>query len=73
MYCLISRRWYNTPRDFVVLKQGSLVEMVRAREVSGDLVARSDGKLVCSTAWLWPWEKANPECYAQKAIRWEAS
>jgi hypothetical protein len=73
-YVLHYRKYYNTPLEFVIVGKAwfftSLEEAKAARTVSGDLVVnRRTGKVVNDAAWLWDWEKAKPDCYAQKAMR----
>lgn len=43
-----------------------------ARFVSGDLVVYwGTTQVVNSKEWLFDWEKLDPDCYAQKAIRFD--
>lgn len=67
MYCLV----FGTPDNHRVLARGSLIEVVRQRWCSGDLVLNPAGHVVKGLQWLFPWERANPLCYArQQQIRW---
>lgn len=74
VYVLHHRRSYDTPKEYIIVGSfwffTSLEEAKAARQVAGDLVVhRRTGKVVNDTAWLWDWEKSNPNCYAQKAMR----
>jgi hypothetical protein len=76
-YEIHHRRWLNTPRDYIIVGKHwfftSLEEARAARQVSGDLVVhRRTGKVVDDPTWLFDWEKTDPNCYAQKAIRHDA-
>ena len=62
MYRLV----FGRPNKYVVLKSGSLIECVAARALSGDLILNPQGKVIQSNAWLFDWEKTNPNCYAKK-------
>ena len=58
--------------DPTFLGLDTLEKAKAARVVSGDLVVHwSSGRVVTDPAWLWDWEKADPNCYAQRAIRWQ--
>ena len=46
----------------------SLDAAALARKVSGDLIFK-DNKIVEDDAWLFWWEKKEPDCYAQRNIR----
>lgn len=56
--------------DHVVCAQGSLQQVIAARKTSGDLVLTPCGDILKWKGWLFPWEKKDPNCYAQKMIRW---
>ena len=48
----------------------TLQEAAAFRKVSGDLVCDlATGKVVKDTSWLFDWEKADPNCYAQRIIQ----
>ena len=67
MYRLV----YGAPHNFVTLAEGSLMEVIRRRYTSGDLILNPQGEVVKGLGWLFPWEKEDPECYARKAQeRW---
>ena len=70
-YEIHHRRWYDTPRSFTLFaKCNTLGEARRHRIVSGDLVVHATThKIVQDPEWLWGWEKADPDCYVQKAIK----
>lgn len=71
MYAIHHRRGYSARRDYVEIARDlpTLAAARDARIVSGDLVvSQATGEVVRSQAWLWDWEKADPICYAQKAI-----
>lgn len=46
----------------------SLEEAKEVREVAGDLVFASDGKIVQDQTWLWEWEKDDPNSHALSRI-----
>ena len=60
------------PSNPEMLGLDSLEKAKEARRVSGDLVVLwGTTKVVNSQDWLWDWEKTNPDCYSQKAIRFD--
>jgi hypothetical protein len=67
MFSIISIRDSNL-RDRRVLSSGypSALAAGRARVVSGDLVVDATGNVVRSALWLFPWERADPTCFAQR-------
>jgi hypothetical protein len=71
MYEVHYRRWLDTPKDYSKVGEASTLEEAKNfRAVSGDLVVHRDThKVVKDSAWLWDWERADPQCYAQRAIR----
>ena len=74
MYAIHHRRFfYSTrPEDYVVIAKNirSIDEAKDRRWASGDLVVeQATGIIIPYHDWLWDWEKADPNCYAQKAIR----
>lgn len=64
--------WNDTYKDnrFVVAKGlTSLVDARNKRQQSGDLVIFSGtDEVVKNPAWLWDWEKANPNSYARRYV-----
>ena len=75
MYSIVSRRWYDTPEDMVVLHSGilSIQEVRKLRLISGDLVVDKNGIVIQHDKWLFDWEKKDPTCYARKAQEWDAN
>jgi len=72
MYAIHFRRWFNRPDDRQVIAEHlpTLEDAKALRFLSGDLVVY-DGtdEIVPLLDWLWGWEKLDPHCYAQQAIR----
>lgn len=76
MYEIHHRRSISSEDDFVLIAKGvrTLAEAQLLRAVSGDLVVdRDTRKIVLSDEWLFGWEKADPRCYAQRAIEFQLS
>lgn len=72
MYELRSRRDFNTKDDFTILHRGSIMDCIKARCLSGDLLINTmTGKVVNHTGWLFTWEKLKLDCYARKAMRFD--
>lgn len=73
MFAIHFRRDYNTVCDFVVVEEHLAKEDVAfKRAASGDLVIdECTGKVVQEDWWLFEWEKAEPECYARRAQRFD--
>lgn len=74
MYSIHYRRHLNSKRssEYLVLATGiqTLEEAREKRIVSGDLVVyTSSGEVVKDDAWLWNWEKNNPDSWAYNAIQ----
>lgn len=73
LYEIHFRRDADTKEDFVnvgPLGLDSLEKAKEARKVSGDLVVYYWTKeVVKDPSWLWDWEKNDPNCYAQRAIK----
>lgn len=72
MYAVHFRRHADSRDDFVQV--GTPVQTIKEaadlRQQSGDLVVRLPyRRLVRSQEWLFPWEKEDPNCYAQRAIK----
>ena len=67
------RRSAVSEEDYARIGGADTLEGARDRRaMSGDLVVHGDThKVVTDPSWLSPWERDNPACYAQKAIRWE--
>ena len=69
--CPKSRGMYSLvfgkgPKDYVVLASGSLMEMIKQRAVSGDLILNPRGEILQGTTWMFPWEQKDPNCYARR-------
>lgn len=73
MYAIHFRRNARTRNDFVRLDQNGFATLdfaKEARKLSGDLVVDlRTGLVVDSEEWLWDWEKADPMCYARRAMK----
>jgi len=62
------RVWTDTRAD--VLGLDTLEKARNARKVTGDLVVDwQTHQIITNPAWLFDFEEADPNCYAQKAIR----
>ena len=70
MFAIHVRRNFDTLDDFVLVAKDltSLEEARDRRVVSGDLVVDGKGKVVKDEGWLFDWERANPNCYARRAM-----
>lgn len=55
--------------NYVVLAAGTLEKLTQYRKQSGDLIVDSQLNVVQDPSWLFDWEKNDPNCYAQRAIR----
>ena len=62
MYKLV----FGRPKSHVTLMTGTLMECIRARFVSGDLILDSKDRVLQGKGWLFPWERLDPDCYAQR-------
>ena len=73
LYEVHFRRDFDTPKDYTNVSQlglDTLEKAKEARKVSGDVVVYWQSKeIVKSQDWLWDWEKINPNCFAQRAIK----
>jgi hypothetical protein len=72
MYAVHHRRYGSNRDDYVIIAQRlhTVQEAAQLRCVSGDLVVNEwNNEIVRDTSWLFEWEKKDPNCYAQRAIR----
>lgn len=68
-YSIHFRRDFDTRDDYQEIgRAATLEEALLTRKVSGDLVTHR-GLVVDSQDWLFAWERADQNCYAQRAIR----
>ena len=56
-------------RNWLTLFEGSLVECIKRRYMSGDLILNPQNDVLNGTAWLFDWELVQPDCYARKMQR----
>jgi len=71
-YDIHFRRDHDKPHDYalIAISLPSLEAARDARKVSGDLVVYAGTtNIVKNKSWLWDWEKADPDVYAQLAIK----
>ena len=63
-----------TKNDYILIAKVHDLKQARAhRQVGGDLVVDETNKIVTNPNWLFDWERKDENCYAQRAIRAEAS
>ena len=75
MFEIHFRRDIDTKEDFVLVAKGlsSLEKALDERVVAGDLVVdETTHDVVTNPSWLFDWERTDPNCYAQRAIRHQA-
>lgn len=77
-YDIVCPRNHENMRDSVLLHRNlTRREVIRLRELSGDIVVHSGTtRVVTETWWLWQWEKdimrtGTRPSFAQQAIRWQ--
>lgn len=77
MYALHFRRYFDVPSDYVVQGDNfsTVAEARESRVASGDLVINQEtGKIETNDlAWLFDWERDDPNCYARRAIAWQVA
>lgn len=61
----------NSFRTYSVFAEAATLEALSAqRKLSGDLVFDLDtGEIVQDDAWLFQWEREDPECYARRCMK----
>jgi hypothetical protein len=72
MYEIHFRRSFNSKTDYTVIARNidTLEEAEKLRVVSGDLVVWADThEVVKDPAWLFDWERKDPNSYAMRAMR----
>ena len=73
LYQVHFRRSAHSKKDYVLIEPSlglnTLEKAKAARSVSGDLVVSwHTHEVIQSEDWLFDWEKADPNCYARKAM-----
>jgi len=80
MFAVVFARGNTRPAEAGVLSSGyagrdltlvgkapTAAEAAFVRQLAGDLVVHQDTlQIVTDPAWLWPWERSNPEAFASK-------
>ena len=77
MYQVVFTRGYSHPweQDFTPVGPVhlSLAAAIQDRKLSGDLVIDPVTlRVVQDPAWLFPWERTRPDCFAQQMMRSDA-
>ena len=65
MYRLV----FGRPANFTVLYEGSIFDCMKHRAMSGDLIVDDSNRVVKTTAWMFPWEQKDENCYARRMQR----